>query len=177
MFGAFGAPVSARSGDETIWAGGPWSYPGYYSNYDPYYDELHTQKNFRAFWGNPNVSEPPRPIVTGSPLPPPRPATPVMHEYSWPEQANSSAAFSIVTTTGTEYLATMVWVQDGVVNFTSVDGAIRQMPLASISRPLTRTANARKNLNLPLPPVEVTQAIAANGEIAKGDAKPPSKGN
>jgi hypothetical protein len=153
----FGAHLSAQSGDRIIWAGGPWSYPFYYSSYDPYYDELHAQKNFRTFWGNTDASTPQRPIVTGSPLPPPPPAKPVIHEYTWPEPANTSATFSIVTTSGAEYLASMVWVEDGVVHFNCVDGTIRRISMASISRPLTEAANAQKNLNLRLPSMEVKE--------------------
>jgi hypothetical protein len=74
-----------------------------------------------------------------------------VHEYSWPKEVNTSATFSIVSTSGTVYLATMVWVQEGNVNFNSVDGDVRQLPLSSVSRSLTQTANAQKNLNLRLP--------------------------
>jgi hypothetical protein len=64
---------------------------------------------------------------------------------------NTSATFSIVSTSGTVYLATMVWVQEGNVHFNSLDGDVRQIPLSSVSSELTQTANAHKNLNLRLP--------------------------
>ena len=71
-------------------------------------------------------SDPPQPGDTNQsaeppPLPPP-PVTPVLHEYSWSDQINTSATFSIVTTGGSVYLATMVWVEGGNVHFNSVDG-------------------------------------------------------
>ena len=73
--------------------------------------------------------------------PPPTPSpAPVVRQYNWPEQANPSAAFSIVTTSGPVYLATMVWVEGANVQFNSVDGGFRQIPLASVSRSLTQTA-------------------------------------
>ncbi len=179
----FGAHLSAQSSDRTIWAGGRWLYPFYYGTYDPYYDELHTLKNYRAFWGHPDANNSSGPSVTGSPLPAPPPATSVTHEYSWPEQSNTSATFSIVTTNGTEYLASMIWVEDDTVHFSCVDGTNRQLPLASISRPLTQAANAQKNLSLSLPAVEAGKAAPANGETpatdmaSKSAAALRSKGN
>jgi len=56
-----------------------------------------------------------------------------------------------VTTGGSVYLATMVWVEGGNVHFNAVDGVVREMPLSSVSRSLTETANAQKKLNLRLP--------------------------
>ncbi len=89
---------------------------------------------------------------TPDPPPPPTPTvTPVTHEYNWPAEGNTPATFSIVTTSGTVYLATMVWVDGDNVRFNSVDGGVRELALASVSRSLTQTANAQKNLNLPLP--------------------------
>ncbi|HLK65233.1 MAG TPA: hypothetical protein VKU19_17455 [Bryobacteraceae bacterium] len=90
---------------------------------------------------------------TQSPYPPPPPTppvTPVTHEYNWLAEVNTSATFSIVTTSGTVYLATMVWVDGDNVRFNSVDGGVRELALASVSRSLTQTANAQKNLNLRL---------------------------
>jgi hypothetical protein len=95
------------------------------------------------------------------PPPPPPPVTPVLHEYNWPGQVNTSATFSIVTTSGAVYLATMVWVEGGNVHFNSVDAGVRQIPLSSVSRSLTETANAQKKLNLRLP---WTQAVTPNIE-------------
>ena len=132
----------------------------------PYYDsciydsnsyslELYRLRNFYTYWNGLAESDPPQPTYTSQspepPPPPPPPVTPVLHEYHWPEQVSTSATFSIVTTSGTVYLATMVWVQEGNVNFNSVDGDVRQLPLSSVSRSLTQTANAQKNLNLRLP--------------------------
>ena len=107
------------------------------------------------FWNGMGESDPPQPSYTNqSPEPPPPPAppvTPVLREYHWPEQVNTSATFSIVTTSGTVYLATMVWLEGDNVHFNSEDGGVRQIPLSSVSRSLTQTANAQKNLNLRLP--------------------------
>ena len=110
---------------------------------------------FDTLWNGMHESNPPQPSYTNQspepPPPPPPPVTPVLHEYNWPEEVNTSATFSIVTTSGTVYLATMVWVEGGNVHFNSVDGGVRQIPLSSVSRSLTETANAQKNLNLRLP--------------------------
>jgi hypothetical protein len=101
------------------------------------------------------LSDPPAPTA-----PPP---TPVVHEYHWPDQGNTSATFSIVTDSGAEYLATMVWVDGETLRFHSADGGTRQLPLTSVSRHLTQIANARKDLKLPLPSAEA-------GELASADS-------
>jgi len=144
---------------QTIWP--------YLVNYN-HYDELYNLRNFYSFWTSLEQPAPPRPLVTGNsaPTPAPAPATPVVHEYHWPDQGYSSAAFSIVTTNGTEYLATMVWVEGQNVRFNSVDGGTRQVPLISVSRSLTQIANAHKNLYLPLPPIDAGAATPADGANA-----------
>jgi hypothetical protein len=86
-----------------------------------------------------------------APAPPPPAPVPVVQEYHWTPQADRPAPFSIVTTTGAEYLATMVWVEGNELHFNSVDGGVRRIPRSSVSRQLTQAANAKKNLNLPLP--------------------------
>jgi hypothetical protein len=69
------------------------------------------------------------------------------------------------------------------VHFVSVDGAVRQVLLGAIPRPLTRTAHARKSLNASLPPVEVAETTAEIGETpaagttSKSPAGLRSKGN
>ena len=95
---------------------------------------------------------------------------------SWPEQVNTSATFSIVTTSGTVYLATMVWVEGGDVHFNSVDVGVRQIPLSSVSRSLTETANAQKKLNLRLPWTQAAtpniEALPEDGACSAGDIRP-----
>jgi hypothetical protein len=143
-----------------------------YCNYD--YNYYYALDAYR-FWASSTVgsgvreSDPPQPSHTNQspepPPPPPPPVTPVLHEYGWPEQVNTSATFSIVTTSGSVYLATMVWVEGGHVHFNSVDGAVRQIPLSSVSRSLTETANAQKNLDLRLPWTQAaTPGIEASPE-------------
>ena len=139
-----------------------------YGNFNYYALGLYRPWAFYPFWNGIGESDPPQPSYTNQspepPPPPPPPVTPVLHEYNWPEQVNTSATFSIVTTSGTVYLATMVWVEEGNVHFNSADGGVRQVPLSSVSRSLTQTANAQKNLNLPLP---WTQALRAS--VAKAN--------
>ena len=142
--------------------------PSYqYCNYGyPYYAwDLYRPWPFYPFWNGFYESEPPQPSYTiqlpETPPPPPPPPTPVLHEYHWPEEVNASATFSIVTTSGTVYLATMVWVEGADVHFNSVDGGVREIPLSSVSGSLTQSANAQKNLNLRLPWM---QAAAENIE-------------
>src|SRR5262249_36297043 len=125
-------------------------YDSYYPNYD-----LYRLWDFYNFWTSINKRDPPQqPMYTDRSLePPPPPApppAPVVRQYNWQEEVNPSAAFSVVTTSGTVYLATMVWVEGGNVHFNSVDGGVHQIPLSSVSRSLTQTANAQKNLNLRL---------------------------
>jgi hypothetical protein len=139
-----------------------------YCNYDyNYYYAMDASRVLSStFWSGVRESDPPQPSRTNQspePPPPPPPVTSVLHEYNWPEQVNTSATFSIVTTSGTVYLATMVWVEGGSVHFNSVDGGVRQIPLSSVSRSLTETANAQKHLNLRLPG---TQAATPNIEAA-----------
>ena len=139
-----------------------------YCNYD--YNYYYALDSYRfgassTVWSGVRESDPPQPSRTNqSPEPPPPPpVTSVLYEYNWPEQVNTSATFSIVTTSGTVYLATMVWVEGGSVHFNSVDGGVRQIPLSSVSRSLTETANAQKHLNLRLPG---TQAATPNIDAA-----------
>ena len=131
-----------------------------------YYDlDLYRPWGFYTVWNGMDESNRPQLSLTNQspdpPPPPPPPVTPVLHEYNWPEDVNASTTFSIVTASGTVYLATMVWVEGGNVHFNSVDGGVRQIPLSSVSRSLTETANAEKNLNLRLP---WTQAATPNIE-------------
>ena len=81
----------------------------------PYYDsciydlssyslDLYRLWTLYTFWNGMAESDPPQPTYTKQspepPPPPPPPVTPVMHEYNWPKDANTSAGFSIVTTNG-----------------------------------------------------------------------------
>lgn len=159
--------VGARSNfSRSNFAGSPFQnfgnvglYPPFYDYYDSYYPDwdLYRLSDFYNFWTSINRRDPPQqqPMYTDrSPElpPPPTPSpAPVVRQYNWPEQINPPAAFSIVTTSGTVYLATMVWVEGANVQFNSVDGGVRRIPLSSVSRSLTQTANAQKNLNLRLP--------------------------
>jgi len=119
--------------------------------YKPNYDELYNIKTFANYAASMDRHASPQPIVTGTTPPPPPAAVPVRSDYNWPGPVDTSATFSIVTASGAEYLATMVWVEGENIHFNSVDGGVRQIPLSSVSRSLTQTANAQKNLNLSLP--------------------------
>jgi hypothetical protein len=140
--------------------GGVGLYPPYYDYYDSYYPDfdLYRLSDFYNFWTSINRRDAPQqpmyadrsPEPPPPPPPPPSPA-PVVRQYNWPEQISPPTPFSIVTTSGTVYLATMVWVEGGNVLFNSVDGGVLRIPLSSVSRSLTQTANAQKNLNLRLP--------------------------
>jgi hypothetical protein len=130
--------------------------------------DLYRLWTFYTFWNGMHESEPPQSSYTNqSPEPPPPPPPPpplvtlVVHEYNWPKEVNTSATFSIVTTSGTVYLATTVWVQGGNVHFSSADGDVRQLPLFAVSSSLTQTANAQKNLNLRLPRTQALEASVA----------------
>jgi hypothetical protein len=121
-------------------------YPAFY--YDEYGPDGIWARWLDQYFAQPQVREAP-PLEPS--LPPPPPPAPVVREYHWAEQAGPPEAFSIVTSAGTEYLATMVWIEGDTIRFNSVDGGVRQIPRSSVSRSLTRDANARKHLNLPLP--------------------------
>jgi hypothetical protein len=145
-----------------------------YNNY--YALDLYRLWAISAFWNGVHQSDPPQPSYTNQspepPPPPPLPVTPVLHEYHWPEQVNTSATFSIVITSGTVCLATMVWAEGGNVHFNSVDGGVGQIPLSSVSRSLTETANAQKNLILRLP---WTQAATPDIEALPEEQVPFSR--
>ena len=133
----------------------PYSESPYYGSdlYDDTYSGLdgYGPRGFYTSSNGVDESDPPQPsYMNQPPEPPPPPVTPVLHEYSWPKEVNTPAPFSIVTTDGTEYLANMVWVQEGEVHFNPVEGDTAQLPLSSVSRSLTQAANARKNLDLHL---------------------------
>ena len=137
---------------------------------------------YSTYWNSIRGSDPPQPGHTNQPPepppPPPEPVTPVLHQYSWPQQVDTSATFSIVTAGGAVYLATMVWVEGSDVHFNSVDGDVRQIPLSSVSRSLTETANARKNLTLRLPwPQAATPNIDALPEEPGRSASPALAGD
>jgi hypothetical protein len=129
-----------------FWGAYPWFDTSY--NYPDY--------NFYSFWDRlaDEYYHPPKDSVMRlqePPAPPPPPPVPVVREYHWTPQVEPPAPFSIVTTGGTEYLATLVWVEGSEIHFNSVDGGVQRIPRASVSRQLTQAANARKKLNLPLP--------------------------
>ena len=142
----------------------PPSYDSCIYDFNSYYLDLYRLGTLSTLSNGIAERDPPQPPSTNQapepPPPPPTPVKPVMHEYNWPKEGNTPAPFSIVTTSGAVYLATMVWVQDGDVHFNSVDGDVRQLPLSSVSRSLTQSANAKKGLNLPLPGTRVVEASA-----------------
>jgi len=157
--------------------GGACFPPPFYENciYDDHnYSNVNLYRlwRFHPVWNNMEEGDGQQPSYTiRLPQPPPPPApppTPVLREYHWPEQVDSSKTFSIVTTSGAEYLATMVWVEGANLHFNSVDGGVRQIPLTSVSESLTQIANARKNLNLPLPSIEAGEATPANSAAVGG---------
>ena len=86
------------------------------------------------------------------PAPPPQPAHPVMHEYSWPaDGGDAHATFSIAPKSGLVRQAVAVWVQDNEVRYTGSDGRTGRMPQATIDCGATDRLNAQKNLRLSLP--------------------------
>jgi hypothetical protein len=124
-----------------------WIYPAFFTDNDYQanpMDDYVPQPN--VFIVMPAPQAPPEP-----PPPPPPPPAAVVREYHWPEASVAPAPFSIVSTNGTVYYATMAWTEGGRIHFNSPDGGARQMPLSSVSRALTYEANARKGLTLPLP--------------------------
>jgi hypothetical protein len=155
--------VERNFGVRETFGGGICYPPPYYQNCN-YDDNSYTNVRLyrlwrsRSAWNSAEELERSQPNYTIRLPEPPPPATPpptaVVHEYHWPEPVNIPAAFSIVTHGGIEYLATMVWVEGDNLRFNSVDGGTKQVPLTSVSRPLTQIANARKDLKLPLPSVE-----------------------
>jgi hypothetical protein len=124
--------------------GFPWLFPafGEYGYGDYGFDQ--TQPNIFVVMPEPQV--PPEP-----PPPPPPPPRAAVQEYHWPVSNTAPAPFSIVLNDGTVHYATMVWLADGRLHFNSPEGGARQLPLSSVSRTLTQSANARKGLTLPLP--------------------------
>jgi hypothetical protein len=127
----------------------PWTYPAFY--WDEYGPDGLWARTVDQYFAQRSL--PPEPSQEPPSLPPPPtpPPTPLIREYHWPDETRPPAAFSIVTTAGAEYLATMVWVEGDTIRFNSVDGGVRQIPRSQVSRSLTRAANAQKHLNLPLP--------------------------
>ena len=144
-----------------------WLYP---INFSTQYDELYDLKNLHSYWTSMDRHDPRPSLITGTATPAPLPAAPVVREYYWPDQADSSATFSIVTNSGAEYFATMVWVEGDNLRFNSVDGGIRQIPLPSVSRPLTQVANARKQLKLTLPSVQTGEAAPPDSAAGSNSA-------
>jgi hypothetical protein len=75
-----------------------------------------------------------------------------LHEYKWPESgSDASAVFTIVANDGSSRSATAVWVQGNTVRYFTPDGTAGRLPLNSVNRAATRTANVAKNLTLALP--------------------------
>ncbi len=149
-----------------------YQYCNYVYGYPYYALDWYRPWPFFPFWSAVYESDPPQPSYTIQspelPPPPTPPPTPVLHEYDWPDEENPSPAFSLVTTSGTVYRATMVWVEGGDVHFNSDDGSVHQIPLSSISRSLTGTANAQKHLALRLPwtqPAAPTSAALSEEQL------------
>ena len=93
------------------------------------------------------VMPPAIPEAPAPPSPPPPPAHPVIREYNWPPDGQSSAAsFTIVQRDGTVRLAISVWVQEGALNFTAADGRPGKLPLKSVDPAATARINAEKGL-------------------------------
>jgi hypothetical protein len=122
-----------------------YGFPGFYGGYGGDYGE--------AYQSAPNVIVLVPQQEGGAPQPPPEPARPEIREYKQPESAGTQtpAAFSIVSRDGMVRPAAAVWVQAGVVNYITPDGADGELPLASVDREATRRANAEKQLTLQLP--------------------------
>jgi hypothetical protein len=160
VFGGVGSPVGPGSwgagfagrpafgfGSRSFVGISPWVLPAFADDYrfpDGFQQDYAPQPNII-------VVAPAQQPAPEPPPPPPTPAVPVVREYHWPETPDPHALFSIVASDGTVYEAAMVWVQGDIVHFRLPEGGSRQLPLSSVSRSLTQTANARKNLNLRLP--------------------------
>ena len=107
--------------DQTISSGpnlGVWQHldgsvcfpPPYYDNciynLNSYSLDLYRLWILHTYWNGLAESDPPQPTYTSQspepPPPPPPPVTPVVHEYDWPKEVNTSATwpFSIVTNSG-----------------------------------------------------------------------------
>src|SRR5581483_9686777 len=89
----------------------PW-YDNCIYDSNPYSLDLYRIWGLYTLWNgvrdNDRPQSTPLSQATQPPAPPspPAPVTPVIYEYDWPKQENAPAAFSIVTTGGTEYFAT-----------------------------------------------------------------------
>jgi hypothetical protein len=100
----------------------------------------------------PVIVMPEETFIPFPPPPPPPPPQPELREYKWPEAGNDpSAVFTIVLNDGSSRSATAVWVQGNTVRYFTPDGTAGRMPLESVNRAATRTANVAKNLTLALP--------------------------
>jgi len=100
-----------------------------------------------------NALRPELPLVVPAQeqAPPPPPAEPVIHEYSWPDSGRAGAsAFAIVSKDGTVHRALAVWVQDDNLCFTTPNGGGRRLSLNDIDGPATTRMNAELKLKLPM---------------------------
>ena len=165
----FGRGAFDRSGE---YRGGGWDALGW-----PYYDlgynwnlPADSEAGYQQQQPNSIVVMPIEGVQSADP-----PVQPEIHEYSWPNSgdlsvttpnqevriavaplrpgsgADPSSLFSIVSKDGTVFRARALWVQDGIVHFTTVDGSVGQLPLDGVDRERTHQANAERNLKLPLP--------------------------
>jgi hypothetical protein len=159
-FEPFGPPglrnFTNRNFNNNFNNGGFWGYPGFFGGYG-FGDYGFYGPGFNDY-APPSAAAPaamtpaPAPAFQMPMFPAPIPK-PVVQVYHWQEApaAESDAVFSIVTNDGVVHYASMAWVQGDRLHFNLPDGGTSQLPLTSISRKLTKAANAEKHLTLPLP--------------------------
>jgi hypothetical protein len=134
------------------WLG--WGYPGDSIAWG-YPDDFNGQRDegyYDSGSQNPMIVMPQEsygPTVVQAPPPPVRPE---LHEYNWPEsETNTVATFTIIGKSGSAHSAIAVWVQGDAVRYITPDGTGGRLPLDSVNREATRSANAAKHLTLSLP--------------------------
>ena len=140
-----------RFGNHRLGWGQPglgWGYPGDSMAWGYYPDEGYYGSGSQ----NPMIVMPQEsygPTVVQAPPPPVRPE---LHEYNWPEsETNTVATFTIIGKSGSAHSAIAVWVQGDAVRYITPDGTGGRLPLDSVNREATRSANAAKHLTLSLP--------------------------
>jgi hypothetical protein len=97
----------------------------------------------------PRELTPPQPPL---PLPPlQRPVHSVIREYSWPNTGgNSTARFAIVSKDGQVRFAAAVWLQNGAVYFTDLNGNTVRADLNTVDMESTRKLNVQAGLRWPV---------------------------
>ena len=157
MIGAMAGQLAAQSSDPSCgrppWGDNKFPYWGYacdpyYASYDGYPEPSHTITL-------PQVAAPQPPA-------PPSPVRPEVREYHWPSSGSDTSAttFSIVSKNGRVESATVVWVQDDMLCYVTLDGSQRRVPIVSIDRQATSQRNAEKQVYFWLPAEKLDRNMA-----------------